>query len=514
MHAEMIPQGMTVSMKNPRNLVQGKWEWAILVVAVLLRFVLLDIKPPHFDEGINGWFCEQMTAKGFYAYDPENYHGPLHFYVLWNFLAIGGRSLWAMRLPVVLVGIVAVWLALRFDRFFGKASCRWAALLLAVSPAVVFYNRYSIHETWQQVFLMLFAWGAMGLWRFGTRGYLWALGMALTGLILTKETYVIHVFCFLLAGLGAWIWHAALPASHIRRSAWRVTMEDLWAVGAVGMVTVVFFYSGTFLNWSLLEGLSTTFDHWVQTGSAEQGGHQKPGSYWLDLIARYEGPMALGLVCAVFAFLPRFPGLLRWLAIYACGALAAYSIVPYKTPWCIISILWPFAFCFGYFLTKLPPFVGPALGGLMIFQTLTETISLNFFRFTDERHPYVYVQTFPGIEKMTHPLLTLALQNPENYHLRGLVLTSSYFPLPWVLGDFDNIGWWGKRRPKSYEADFLLVNTKDEKVVERHLTDDYFKEPLKIRDSQEASIAYFRASYFDVMFPGREPDFVAPEEVP
>ncbi len=40
------------------------------------------MKPPHFDEGINGWFVDQMRKNGFYRYDPTNYHGPLHFYIL------------------------------------------------------------------------------------------------------------------------------------------------------------------------------------------------------------------------------------------------------------------------------------------------------------------------------------------------------------------------------------------------------------------------------------------------
>ncbi|PYL67072.1 MAG: hypothetical protein DMF28_10005, partial [Verrucomicrobia bacterium] len=56
--------------------------WAILGLAVFLRFFLLGIKPPHFDEGINGWFVDQVMKNGFYRYDPTNYHGPLHFYVL------------------------------------------------------------------------------------------------------------------------------------------------------------------------------------------------------------------------------------------------------------------------------------------------------------------------------------------------------------------------------------------------------------------------------------------------
>src|SRR5437016_6450427 len=40
--------------------------WLIIGLAALLRFFLLGIKPPHFDEGINGWFVDQMMKTGFY----------------------------------------------------------------------------------------------------------------------------------------------------------------------------------------------------------------------------------------------------------------------------------------------------------------------------------------------------------------------------------------------------------------------------------------------------------------
>src|SRR4030095_5522885 len=85
--------------------------WLILALAASLRFFLLGIKPPHFDEGINGWFVDQVMKNGFYRYDPTNYHGPLHFYVLLLFESLFGRNLWALRLPVVLLSIPCVGVA-------------------------------------------------------------------------------------------------------------------------------------------------------------------------------------------------------------------------------------------------------------------------------------------------------------------------------------------------------------------------------------------------------------------
>src|ERR1044071_9252123 len=179
--------------------------WAIVALGAFLRLLLLGIKPPHFDEGINGWFVDQMVKNGFYRYDPTNYHGPLHFYILFLCQTLFGRNVWAIRLPVVLGSIFAVFLACVFEPFAGRRVSRLAALAMAVSPGCVFYGRYSIHEVWLLIFSMLFILGVLGLWQRGTVNYLWFAGIGVTGMILTKETYIIHFGCALLAAIVAYI---------------------------------------------------------------------------------------------------------------------------------------------------------------------------------------------------------------------------------------------------------------------------------------------------------------------
>src|SRR5207247_9313736 len=103
------------------RLAETDWiVWLILGLAVFLRFFLLGIKPPHFDEGINGWFVDQMVKNGFYRYDPTNYHGPLHFYVLFLCQTLFGRHILALRLPIVFVSICRIYLALTLHRFVGR----------------------------------------------------------------------------------------------------------------------------------------------------------------------------------------------------------------------------------------------------------------------------------------------------------------------------------------------------------------------------------------------------------
>src|SRR5882757_3847003 len=89
----------------------------IVILAFALRVACLDIKPPHFDEGVNGWFVDQMTRQGFYHYDPTNFHGPLHFYVLFLAQTLFGRSIWVLRMPLVLLSTGCVGMVLAFRRY-------------------------------------------------------------------------------------------------------------------------------------------------------------------------------------------------------------------------------------------------------------------------------------------------------------------------------------------------------------------------------------------------------------
>ena len=218
-------------------------------------FFSLGIKPPHFDEGINGWFVDQMMKNGFYRYDPTNYHGPLHFYVLFLSQSLFGRNIWALRLPVVLVSIGCVWLTLKFEPFVGRNVSRIAALAMAVSPGFVFYGRYSIHEVWLQLFSMMFILGLLGLWGSGTSNYLWCAGMGMAGMILTKETYAIHVGCAVIA-IPVLMVSCALsrvPDAKPAKQTW--SYIDLVMVLGLGAAAIVVFYSGFFLNWNGVKGL-------------------------------------------------------------------------------------------------------------------------------------------------------------------------------------------------------------------------------------------------------------------
>jgi predicted membrane-bound mannosyltransferase len=640
--------------------------WLIVGFAALIRFFLLGIKPPHFDEGINGWFVDQMVKNGYYRYDPTNYHGPLHFYILFIFQTLLGRNIWALRLPVVIVSITCVWLTLKFEPILGRKISWWAAAVMAVSPGFVFYGRYSIHEVWMLLFSMLMGLGLLGLWKFGTRGYLWCIGMSLTGMILTKETYVIHVSCAVLAVLATWVttilprptraskgrgrrisrdlvmlfsalillcfflpWDgigdspvtgihlyelgsaggaiwivilaavAAIGASFVIRNNrflgagagliqfftiiymsghlpeesqlhiggtlsvilslalmatvfirpgrtydWERAEEledarpatqcwdffDLAVIVAVGVILILTFYSGFYLHWSGVKGLYQAYSAWIQTGQAGKSGHEKPWGYWLKLILRYEWPVLIGLVTSFLCLFFRKASL-RYLAIYGVGTLVAYSIVRYKTPWCIISIAWPFLFMFGAAAVLVPKLYRQTAAiamAILLFLSLGSSIYLNYYRCSTfasddwdknktlgenlsqffESEPYVYVQTYNDIFKLTRPVLALAKRDPAYYQMIGHMIRTSSYPLPWIFDDFPNIGYYEHDSlPPKVDADFLLVQQDRIKEIEDKLHNSYFTEPLTVRPYQDTSKLYLDANRFKDFFPGRTPEF-------
>lgn len=487
----------------------------ILLLAALLRLWGLDLKPPHFDEGINGWFVDQMKISGFYRYDPENYHGPLYFYILFVFLSLLGRNLWALRLPAVIASIASVWVMLRFDRFLGRGGTRLAALALAVSPAAVFYGRYAIHESWLVLSLLITTLGILGLWKEGGRRDLVVTVAGITMMLLLKETAVIHLGCIVIAGGCLLLWQQVVPsrpAAFFSSRKW--SDRDLFRCLFLALIVLIFFYSGNFLNFSGIPDFFRAYLKWFQTGTGA-GGHEKTDYqlgnfaflnwYWVSLMVRYEWPSLLGLLFALRLAWPA-PAMVRWLGIYAVGVLMAYSIVPYKTPWCIISILWPFALLFGAAVEELQALprmriAVAAIAAALLLWSLILTLSLNFRHCTDPKEPYVYVQTMPEISVITAPLLGMAVRDPRNHALSGEILLESYYPLPWILGDFTRVGYFGKdHHSEKLTGDFITAPTGNEKEVESKITAPYLRQRYHLRDSMDECTVWFRESVFAPWF--------------
>jgi hypothetical protein len=149
------------------------------------------------------------------------------------------------------------------------------------------------------------------------------------------------------------------------------------------------------------------------------------------------------------------------------------------------------------------------IAAVLLIASLGSCIWLNYFRCTTPTEPYVYVQTFNEIDKLTKPLLTLAKRDPIFYQMTGHIIRTSSYPLPWILGDFAHVGYYESQSlPQTLDADFLLVQSDRVEEIEAKLHKSYFTTPLTIRPYQDPSKVYFEAAKFKGFFPGRSPDFI------
>lgn len=497
-----------------------KFDWkviAIFLLAIILRVVLLDARPPHHDEGINGWFADRMQAGGFYNYDPTNYHGPLHFYIVFLFQSLLGRDEWILRLPTVLISLLTIFWVFKYERFFGKTATYLAAFGMAISPGYVYYSRYAIHEADFLFFLILTFWGMLGLLFEGHKKYLWALGLGITGTIITKETYIIHIGCFVVAWLVLKVWEKMFASVEINIAKQEWSQSDIRRVLIVSVVIITTFYTGFFMDPDGMFGIFSTFKTWFNTG-VEKGGHSKSFFYWFQLMWQYEIFALVGLIASI-RYLFTKNKIMKFLSIYVLGILFVYSVISYKTPWCFVSVGWPFYFILGCTFTELlkskARVFSIVIFLIIVINTIVVTCKLNFINYDNNRELYVYVHTNRDIYKLTEPVIKLAKENPVNYNLEGHIMRSSEWPLPWILGDFTMVGYLGSKHiPKNYNADFLIVERRRINEVEDKLTEKYFTDAVQMRSSQDESKIFLKYETFKSIFPGREPEFIPEEKVP
>ena len=575
----------------------------VVALAILVRVWALGDKPPHFDEGVNGAFVDEMRSVPAYRYNPENFHGPLHFYTLFASTQFFGRGIWALRLPTVLVGTAAVALVFAFSRFFSKRTVFVAAVAFAISPAMIFYSRYAIHETWLPFFSLLALYGAFGVSTSERRMRdLWAVGAGLTGMVLTKETYILHFAAAALAWqVGRWMFplpkaERTRPAALfgvddspqepiVEKPAFR--REDVLLVAGVCAGVLVAFYSGLFFYWRGVGGIFETFYWMAKKGwTASEDGHHKELLYFVKLFGTYEWPTLAGLalaplyalrrsllaggitagcglliaiagwfwtsdepfqaiepvlkfggvpwsnlvslgVCLVFAGLSWMVAIplkcprMRFLALYGLASLAAYSFVSYKTPWCVIAVLWPFWFLLGHLFDRLTFHsdgrIVAALGVTLGLAPFIDAHRINFVNptnsavdnFARPAEPYIYVQQSRDLEDLTKPLAKLLARDSSRHDLTGSIIFKSPLPLPWALPELPRVTIQNHEGEVTFgDADFLLVHESRVEEVESQLLDVYFRSRFRFYIPDDNHQLYLRANTFhDFVKQGRVPEF-------
>lgn len=463
---------------------ENVWRIAVIVifiVAAFFRLYDLNLVPLHHDEGVNGNFLVRLVREGFYQYDPENYHGPTLYYfaalfpwivrVLFGKTAMDswGLSTVSIRMVPAVFGLATIGLVLLLRRWLGTVATLTAALLLALSPGAIYLSRYFIHET-QFVFFTLGIVVAALYFYEQRNGLYLILGAASAALLFaTKETAMISVAVLLIA-LGVtllYLWFYRGRSRAAKARGWTQPQESFFTriidefggplvlsmyvviATAVFVFLWVAFYSSFFTHAKGIWDSFKTFEVWTKTGTVAHVHPFLTYAYWL--IAR-EGPLlVLGSLGALAVVLKPKNGLALFSALWAFGLIAAYSLIPYKTPWLVLNFVVPLALIGGYAVQILFELEGGQLrlmGAVLVIAISVaayQAIDLNFVNYDNDNESYVYVyaHTTRGLLDLVKEVDRIAKE--EGGAGTGITIVSpDYWPLPWYFRNYTRVGYYGR----------------------------------------------------------------------
>ncbi len=222
---------------------------AVTVAALALRLPCLGLRPMHTDEAVHAVKFGSLLEEGHYRYDPHEYHGPtLNYLTLIPAWLSSARKLpdiseSTLRIVPVFFGALLVLLLLPIAGGLGQSAAVVAALLTAVSPALVFYSRYYI----QEMLLVCFTFGVIisGYRYSRSKDIKWALltGISLGLMHATKETSIIAFGSLLLALLLTLMMRHRQGGSILMSLKAMNPRHVIAAIAAAGVVSALFYSS-------------------------------------------------------------------------------------------------------------------------------------------------------------------------------------------------------------------------------------------------------------------------------
>ncbi len=494
-----------------------------ILLAAALRFPALAARPMHADEAVHADKLGTLVETGSYVYDPAEYHGPTLYYMTLLPVWLQGASRYVeidevtLRVVPAALGVALVAAHVGAAAWLGTPAALLAALLAALSPAMVFYSRYYIHE----IPLVLFTFGALlaacrYLRRPGAGPALLAgacLGLAHA----TKETAPL-AFGSMLAALAA-----TLAADRLRghgapdvRGLVRGRDLLLFLLAAV-LVSSLLFSSFLGHPGGVLDSLRAYSLYLERAGAASW--HFHPWDYYLRLLIHFpardapfwsEGLIlvlaAVGAAAGWAAGASEAGGrALRFLGLYTLLMLGAYSAIPYKTPWCLLGFLHGMILlagaggvallraCRGVAARTLVAAVLGAAAAQLGWQAWSGS-----FRFaSDPRNPYVYAHTGTDVYEIVARVEELARAHPDGRALPLQVISrENLWPLPFYLRGFSRVSWWNGVPQEGRPAPVVLVTPDMEDDLARKLYDlpppgerelfvSIFERPVELRPRVE-----------------------------
>ena len=476
---------------------------AILIVGAFLRLYHLALVPLHHDEGVNGNFLVSLVRNGTYTYDPQNYHGPTLYYfsAIFSWIArffggVGARDAYGLttfniRFVTAAFGVATVGLAFLLRKRLGAIGALSAAALIAVSPGAVYLSRYFIHESLYVFFMMGIVVAAVKYYDTGAGVYLILAAISAALMTATKETWIINAPVLLIALIttNAYFWlrkkMSAQRGSQSRedepflaRFGGPISVATVALVAfTVFIVVNVLFYSSFFSNYP--KGVNDSLQT-LALWRKRTHEHAHPWYQYIRWLLQKESiVLILGGIGALIALWRADNRFALFVAQWAFGLLAAYSLVGYKTPWIALNFIVPLALTSGYtlevFYRKLRQFNQPlfflAPAVLIVAFCGYQMYQLNFVYYDDDKYVYVYAHTRRETLVMLDQIDQIAAQMKTGHDTGVAIVSPEYWPLPWYFRDYKRVGYYQKVVPTT--EPIIIGQTGQEEEIKATYGDQY-----------------------------------------
>ncbi len=520
----------------------------VVLLGGALRFPHLNDRPMHCDEAILADKFGTLLETGSWKYDPTDYHGPTLIYLslipawisrIHHYVDLQECTL---RLVPALAGMMLLLMPLLLRKCLGDVAMLVSMLLTAASPVMVYYSRYYIPE----MLLLAFNFGVIISFYFyfqNPRVVSAISGGAFLGLMAgTKETAVIAYTAMFISLLIVGFWQFRTDLMGKIRAA---NLLHLLLVVLVAAFVAVALLSSFLTNW---QGVSEFIGSFV-TYSRRAGQnvwHLHPWYYYFQLLFFFhEGPGPVWSEAVIFLlaligsgavlFSSRFKkdsspsdpsGTTHWLGRFFCRYLLVYSllmtlmysVIRYKTPWCLINfwqgmillggigMMWLLETSIGRrYRLVLMLFLGLSVGHLVWLSQLGDSLYC-----ADPRNPYVYAHTGLDVFEIMRQVDRLAAAHPDHYQMTIQIFSrQNLWPLPWYLRRYTRQQWWREVKDDAPLAQVILATPEMEAAVVRKIYELpppgqremylwMFKEPLQLRPQVEVR-GYVAKSLWDKM---------------
>jgi uncharacterized protein (TIGR03663 family) len=442
----------------------------IALIGLAVRLPQLGSRPMHTDEAVNAYIVGQLLAGDPFNYDPQDRHGPALAALALPIARMQGARTFSdlteseVRLTSIVAGTITILLFGAATEMFGAVNSLLAALLFALAPLPVYYDRYFIHES---LFCAATFGSILSGWRaFKTRSLLQgALAGACAALMFAcKETAIIHLFALAAAAVVFRIRNLPGKSSI---SSFRPGLLLTFGATFLALFLILFTWFGR--NWTAITEVLHSAPDFLARAAGQ--GHQKPIWYYGQLLAAgWSGGLLVALACLGFliSIKRRDASPYSLLSYYGFFIAAIYSLIPYKTPWLALNLWIPLSILAATAITSLWRWATDKLHhravvpAFCIFALLAavliahDTRERAFLHPADENNPYAYAHTSEDILGLSTEIADLTRRNALATP-RIAVIASDPWPLPWYLRHFQKVGFWQPGQPLP-DADFFITS--------------------------------------------------------